>query len=180
MTIVGPIIYLFLNASLNLPQDSTIDFEKRRNVPVRYDRELVQTTIKAMKRIQEIRTKRERAFFKNRCVCPPCTLAMVRSSIVMQYGRCPRQAEGSSQEDARCRKDVRQAPRACLNNGGSDTGKNQGLCKVKVGAGTRGGTVHGNGSRLVDSHRPRLLDLISFIALTVVSYHIPRTHTIMG
>ncbi|TEB36379.1 hypothetical protein FA13DRAFT_1623904 [Coprinellus micaceus] len=46
--------------------DSTIDFEKRRNVPVRYDRELVQTTIKAMRRIQEIRTKRERAFFKNR------------------------------------------------------------------------------------------------------------------
>ncbi|KAJ3550983.1 hypothetical protein NMY22_g86 [Coprinellus aureogranulatus] len=46
--------------------DSTIDFEKRRNVPVRYNRELVQTTIKAMKRIQEIRSKRERAFFKNR------------------------------------------------------------------------------------------------------------------
>ncbi|KAJ2920459.1 hypothetical protein H1R20_g4215, partial [Candolleomyces eurysporus] len=46
--------------------DSTIDFEKRRNVPVRYNRELVQTTIKAMKRIGEIRAKRERAFFKNR------------------------------------------------------------------------------------------------------------------
>lgn len=48
-------------------QDSTIDFEKRRNVPVRYDRELVQTTIKAMKRIAEIKTRRERAFFKHRC-----------------------------------------------------------------------------------------------------------------
>ncbi|EAU88506.2 hypothetical protein CC1G_04212 [Coprinopsis cinerea okayama7 len=46
--------------------DSTIDFEKRRNVPVRYDRELVQTTIKAMKRIAEIKARRERAFFKNR------------------------------------------------------------------------------------------------------------------
>jgi len=46
--------------------DSTIDFEKRRNVPVRYDRELVQTTLKAMKRIGEIRSKRERAFFKSR------------------------------------------------------------------------------------------------------------------
>ncbi|TFK29986.1 hypothetical protein FA15DRAFT_630794 [Coprinopsis marcescibilis] len=46
--------------------DSTIDFEKRRNVPVRYDRELVQTTIKAMKRIAEIKAKREKAFFRNR------------------------------------------------------------------------------------------------------------------
>ncbi|KAF8077885.1 ribosomal protein L24e-domain-containing protein [Lyophyllum atratum] len=46
--------------------DSTIDFEKRRNVPVRYDRDLIQTTIKAMKRVGEIKSRRERAFFKNR------------------------------------------------------------------------------------------------------------------
>ncbi|KAF8559775.1 hypothetical protein OG21DRAFT_1453190 [Imleria badia] len=46
--------------------DATIDFEKRRNVPVRYDRELVQTTIKAMKRIGEIKQRREHAFWKQR------------------------------------------------------------------------------------------------------------------
>lgn len=46
--------------------DSTIDFEKRRNVPVRYDRELVQTTVKAMKRIAEIKKRREHAFWKHR------------------------------------------------------------------------------------------------------------------
>jgi len=46
--------------------DSTIDFEKRRNVPVRYDRELMQTTLKAMKRIGEIKQRREHAFWKNR------------------------------------------------------------------------------------------------------------------
>ncbi|CAO3614352.1 unnamed protein product [Cunninghamella blakesleeana] len=46
--------------------DSTFEFEKRRNVPVRYDRNLMATTIKAMKRVQEIRAKRERAFYKNR------------------------------------------------------------------------------------------------------------------
>jgi len=46
--------------------DSTIDFEKRRNVPVRYNRDLVQTTIKAMKRIAEIKKKRERVFWKKR------------------------------------------------------------------------------------------------------------------
>ncbi|KAL1936702.1 hypothetical protein VTP01DRAFT_836 [Rhizomucor pusillus] len=46
--------------------DSTFEFEKRRNVPVRYDRNLMATTIKAMKRVQEIRAKRERAFYMNR------------------------------------------------------------------------------------------------------------------
>ncbi|CAG8478948.1 11765_t:CDS:2 [Diversispora eburnea] len=43
-----------------------IIFEKRRNVPVRYDRELMSTTVKAMKRISEIKAKRERIFYKNR------------------------------------------------------------------------------------------------------------------
>ncbi|RSH81136.1 ATPase-activating ribosome biosynthesis protein [Apiotrichum porosum] len=46
--------------------DSTFEFEKRRNVPVRYDRELVATTLKAMERVSEIRAKREKAFWKNR------------------------------------------------------------------------------------------------------------------
>ncbi|OMH79678.1 Ribosome biogenesis protein RLP24 [Zancudomyces culisetae] len=46
--------------------DSTFEFEKRRNVPVRYDRDLMQTTIKAMKRIQEIKARREHAFYKQR------------------------------------------------------------------------------------------------------------------
>ncbi|OMJ11953.1 Ribosome biogenesis protein RLP24 [Smittium culicis] len=46
--------------------DSTFEFEKRRNVPVRYDRELLQTTVKAMKRISEIRKRRELAFYKQR------------------------------------------------------------------------------------------------------------------
>ncbi|KAI8145167.1 ribosomal protein L24e-domain-containing protein [Fennellomyces sp. T-0311] len=46
--------------------DSTFEFEKRRNVPVRYDRNLMATTVKAMKRVQEIRAKREKVFYKNR------------------------------------------------------------------------------------------------------------------
>lgn len=35
---------------------------------MRYDRELVATTIKAMKRVAEIKQRREHAFWKNRCV----------------------------------------------------------------------------------------------------------------
>ncbi|KAH9001166.1 ribosomal protein L24e-domain-containing protein [Lactarius akahatsu] len=46
--------------------DSTIDFEKRRNVPVRYDRDLMRSTLQAMKRIAEVKKRRENAFWKNR------------------------------------------------------------------------------------------------------------------
>ncbi|KAI9010611.1 ribosomal protein L24e-domain-containing protein [Hyaloraphidium curvatum] len=42
--------------------DSTFEFEKRRNVPVRYDRDLMHTTLSAMKRVTEIRQRRERIF----------------------------------------------------------------------------------------------------------------------
>ncbi|CCE92638.1 ATPase-activating ribosome biosynthesis protein TDEL_0E03950 [Torulaspora delbrueckii] len=53
-------------AGKELAVDSTLTFAQRRNVPVRYNRELVETTLKAMDRIEEIRQKRERAFYKNR------------------------------------------------------------------------------------------------------------------
>lgn len=46
--------------------DSTLTFAARRNVPVRYNRDLVATTLKAMQRVSEIRAKRERVFYKNR------------------------------------------------------------------------------------------------------------------
>lgn len=46
--------------------DTTLAFAARRNVPVRYNRDLVSTTLKAMQRVSEIRAKRERVFYKNR------------------------------------------------------------------------------------------------------------------
>jgi len=46
--------------------DSTLSFAARRNVPVRYNRDLVATTLKAMQRVSEIRAKRERQFYRNR------------------------------------------------------------------------------------------------------------------
>ena len=41
-------------------------FQKKRNVPVKYDRDLVRATMKAMERIEEIRAKRERVFARRR------------------------------------------------------------------------------------------------------------------
>ncbi|KAI4087563.1 MAG: hypothetical protein LQ339_008880 [Xanthoria mediterranea] len=46
--------------------DRTLQFAARRNVPVRYNRDHVATTLKAMQRVSEIRAKRERVFYKNR------------------------------------------------------------------------------------------------------------------
>lgn len=46
--------------------DSTLLFGARRNVPERYNRDLVDKTIVAMKRISEVRARRERVFYKKR------------------------------------------------------------------------------------------------------------------
>ena len=46
--------------------DSTFDFEKRRNRPVKYDRHLMGKTILAMKRVETIKKARDQRFFENR------------------------------------------------------------------------------------------------------------------
>ncbi|KAK5135420.1 ATPase-activating ribosome biosynthesis protein [Meristemomyces frigidus] len=46
--------------------DSTLAFAQRRNIPVRYNRDLVATTLSAMQRVSEVRARRERQFYKNR------------------------------------------------------------------------------------------------------------------
>ncbi|KAJ3127192.1 hypothetical protein HK098_006644 [Nowakowskiella sp. JEL0407] len=48
--------------------DKTLDLEKRRHVPIKYDRELMATTIKAMKRVGEIKAKREAVWYKKRII----------------------------------------------------------------------------------------------------------------
>ena len=46
--------------------DSTLQFQQRRNAPVRYNRELVAGTLRAMERVEEVRKRRERVFYKQR------------------------------------------------------------------------------------------------------------------
>ena len=53
-------------AGKEMTVDTTLTFAARRNIPVRYDRELVDTTIRAMQRVEEIRARRERVFYKKR------------------------------------------------------------------------------------------------------------------
>ncbi|CAG2109907.1 unnamed protein product [Medioppia subpectinata] len=49
-----------------LKVDPTFEFEKRRNIPVKYDRKLWNETIDAMKRVDMIRQKRESHYLMNR------------------------------------------------------------------------------------------------------------------
>ncbi|XP_046864299.1 probable ribosome biogenesis protein RLP24 [Xenia sp. Carnegie-2017] len=49
-----------------LAVDATFEFEKKRDIPVRYSNENVKQTVKAMKRISEIQEKRQKQFIKNR------------------------------------------------------------------------------------------------------------------
>jgi len=49
-----------------LVKDSTYEFEKKRNVPEKYNREVVGTVLRAMQKVAEVKEKRQEAFFKKR------------------------------------------------------------------------------------------------------------------
>lgn len=53
-------------AGKEMTVDTTFDFEKRRNRPVKYDREAMGKTLLAMKKVKEVQAKREQRFFENR------------------------------------------------------------------------------------------------------------------
>jgi len=50
----------------DLAVDPSFEFEKRRNLPTKYDRELWTKTVEAMQRVQEIRQRREYQHIRNR------------------------------------------------------------------------------------------------------------------
>jgi hypothetical protein len=54
------------DASMVVLQDTTFEFERRRNVLAKYDRETMEATIKAMSRISEIQLRRQERFHQNR------------------------------------------------------------------------------------------------------------------
>ena len=53
-------------AGKELAIDSTFEFEKKRNVAVRYDRDLVKETVQAIQKVQQIKSRREMKFYKQR------------------------------------------------------------------------------------------------------------------
>eukprot|EP01084_Bolivina_argentea_P232067 391206_1 len=49
-----------------LTNDAVFNFEKRRNIPIKYDRELMAKTIKSMNRINQIRIARNNRYYDMR------------------------------------------------------------------------------------------------------------------
>ena len=49
-----------------MTNDSVLEFEQRRNVPTRYNRDLMVKTLQAMKRVHEIKVVRQQRFFNKR------------------------------------------------------------------------------------------------------------------
>lgn len=54
------------SAGKEMKVDSTYEFEKRRNAPVRYDRDMMSATISVIKRVTDIRSTREKRFYEVR------------------------------------------------------------------------------------------------------------------
>ncbi|GMY22510.1 probable ribosome biogenesis protein RLP24 [Fagus crenata] len=50
----------------DMTQDSTFEFERKRNRPERYDRNLTENTLKAIKTIDKVRSRREAKHIENR------------------------------------------------------------------------------------------------------------------
>jgi large subunit ribosomal protein L24e len=50
----------------DMVSDRTLEFAKKRNRPVKYDRELWQTTLRAIERIDEIKLRRQEDFYRAR------------------------------------------------------------------------------------------------------------------
>ena len=46
--------------------DATFEFEKRRNRPVKYDRNLYGSTVQAIQKVKDIQVQREQRFFDDR------------------------------------------------------------------------------------------------------------------
>nr|CCA16110.1 ribosome biogenesis protein RLP24 putative [Albugo laibachii Nc14] len=53
-------------AGKEMALDTTYDFEKQRNRAVKYDRDLMNATIHAIQRVQDIKQRRDQDFHKNR------------------------------------------------------------------------------------------------------------------
>ena len=67
------------------PQDSTFDFERLRNRPVKYDRELMKKTVRAMERVQAIKEKREERFWQKR-MAPNKEVQKARDLVEVEQG----------------------------------------------------------------------------------------------
>ena len=66
-------------AGKEMSVDTSFDFERLRNRPVRYDREVMKKTVRAMERVQAIKEAREKRFWERR-MAPNKAISRSRSA----------------------------------------------------------------------------------------------------
>ncbi|KNB41233.1 hypothetical protein JH06_5637 [Blastocystis sp. subtype 4] len=79
--------------------DSTFEFEKTRNRPVKYNRDLMAATLKAMKRVQEIQTIREKRFYERRMALAKEQQRLHKKTIIARNVELIRPAAAKKTED---------------------------------------------------------------------------------
>ena len=72
-------------AGKEMAVDSTFDFERLRNRPVKYDRELMKKTVRTMERVQAIKEKREERFWEKR-MAPNKAMQKQRDLVEVEQG----------------------------------------------------------------------------------------------
>lgn len=82
-------------AGKELTVDSTLLLASRRNAPVRYDRRLVEATVKGMERIAEVRERREAVFFRQRMKGNREREALANARLVAEQGHLLPRVRGS-------------------------------------------------------------------------------------
>ena len=78
--------------------DTTLQFAARRNVPIRYSRDLVDKTVKVMDRVEEIRVRRERVFYKKRMEGNKERQRMADAKLVLENEHLLPRMRGSEQK----------------------------------------------------------------------------------
>ena len=96
--------------------DRTLQFSMKRNTPVRYDRNLTDTTLKAMQHISEIKARRERAFFK-RCMAGKHALELnlARTLVANNEHLLPRRRASEKREQMNS--STKASPEAIIEDG---------------------------------------------------------------
>ena len=92
--------------------DSTFEFEKIRNRPVKYNRDLMAATLKAMKRVSEIQSIREKRFHEKRMALAKEQQRIHQKTIIARNVELLRPAAAKKTEDVIRAEQVREEMKA--------------------------------------------------------------------
>lgn len=116
--------------------DQTFEFEKQRNIPIKYDRELMSTTIKTIKRVGEIRAKRERLHYGQRILGKgkKVGLEALESSKIIESGKTLKDRESVHKDTVAALKARSKLIQKNLQSFAFTNKKEEGVSKMEIDA----------------------------------------------